>query len=371
MSMDYQATDAVYKARAAVAESRDVWLDPLCSSLPTGRKGPFLVRADGSLLTVDRIGLLSSRDDGATWGEPIPAALGQNPQEPASCAVVEPIPGTLVMVYLDMRTRRFAWNAAVGEPGDEARLEMHAARSVDGGRTWGDARRLLSGYNGNFFGFIQTRSGRLVVAAEHLVGDPGRWVVCSFTSDDDGRTWFRGNFIDLGGHGHHDGAIEPTVAERGDGRLLMLIRTNLGQFWQAFSDDGRFWRRIEPSPVSASSSPGQLLRLRSGRLLLVYNPRDPESGSWPLTKNDEQHSELPTSWHREELAAVVSSDDGETWSRPLVLARLQGGQISYPHVIERRAGEIWITAGFASRAWFNDDPVPVGVSIREAELVNA
>ena len=121
MSMDYQATDAVYKTRAAVAESRDVWLDPLCSSLPTGRKGPFLVRADGSLLTVDRIGLLSSRDDGATWGEPIPAALGQNPQEPASCAVVEPIPGTLVMVYLDMRTRRFAWNAAVGEPGDEAR----------------------------------------------------------------------------------------------------------------------------------------------------------------------------------------------------------------------------------------------------------
>ena len=189
MSMDYQATDAVYKARAAVAESRDVWLDPLCSSLPTGRKGPFLVRADGSLLTVDRIGLLSSRDDGATWGEPIPAALGQNPQEPASCAVVEPIPGTLVMVYLDMRTRRFAWNAAVGEPGDEARLEMHTARSVDGGRTWGDARRLLSGYNGNFFGFIRTRSGRLVVAAEHLIGDPGRWVVCSFTSDDDGRTW--------------------------------------------------------------------------------------------------------------------------------------------------------------------------------------
>ena len=367
--MNYPSIDAVYKARAAAAESRDVWFDPICSPLPTGRKGPFLVRPDGSLLTVDREGLQASHDDGATWGATIPVPLGQDPREPASCAMLEPVPGTLVMVTLEMAVRSFTWNAAIGEPGDDARLELHAARSVDGGRTWSEPRRLLSGYNANFFGFIRMRSGRLVVVAEHLIRDPGRWVVCSFTSDDDGQTWTRGNFIDLGGHGHHDGATEPTVAELGDGRLLMLIRTNLGRFWQAFSDDGRYWRRIEPSPVLASSSPGQLLRLGSGRLLLVYNPNDPDSGPWPASKHDKQFSELPASWHREELAVVVSSDEAKTWSRPRVIARLPGGQLSYPHVLERRAGEIWITAGFASRAWFNEDPVPFGVKIREADLL--
>ena len=64
-----------------------------------------------------------------------------------------------------------------------------------------------------FFGFIQTRSGRLVATVTHLVRDPGRNVACSLTSDDDGKTWNRSNLIDLGGHGDHSGAMEPTLAE--------------------------------------------------------------------------------------------------------------------------------------------------------------
>jgi len=42
-----------------------------------------------------------------------------------------------------------------------------------------DRQRLLEGYNGNFFGFLQIESGRLVVVAEHLVTQPAHWVVCS------------------------------------------------------------------------------------------------------------------------------------------------------------------------------------------------
>ena len=82
-------------------------------------------------------------------------------------------------------------------------------------------------------------------------------------------------------------------------------------------------------------------------------------------------SEFPASWHREELSIALSDDDGGTWSRPLVIARLRGGQVSYPHVIERREGELWITAGFASLKWFNEDPVPFGVYIRESDLLAA
>jgi hypothetical protein len=197
-------------------------------------------------------------------------------------------------------------------------------------------------------------------------------VVCSFISDNDGKSWLRSNFIDLGGHGHHDGATEPTVAELSDGRLLMLIRTNLGFFWQAISDDGgRYWRTIGQSQISASSSPGQLIRLRSGRLLFVWNQRDPEDGKvCPLIKPDDQHSEFPASWYREELSVAISEDDGRNWSRPIVIARIKGGQVSYPYVLERREGELWIIPGFASWKWFNEDPVTLGMRILESDLLH-
>lgn len=370
---EFPSADAIYASRANESKSRAPWVHPMCRPLPTSRKGPFVSLANGSLLTVDIKGLSVSHDDGATWSETIPAPHGQAPGEPASCSILEPTPGTLVMVYLDLSAekRKFAWNSQTGEPASDCCLELHSVRSLDGGRTWIDRHCLLDGYNANFFGFIRTAGGRLVLVAEHLVTNPGRWVVCSFVSDDNGKSWLRSNFIDLGGHGHHDGGTEPTVAELSDGRLLMLIRTNLGFFWQAFSDNGgRYWRTIGPSQIDASSSPGQLVLLRSGRLLLVWNRRDPEDWAWPLCKPDEQHSEFPASWHREELSIATSSDDGRTWSAPVVIARLRGGQLSYPHVLERRAGELWIVPGFASRKWFNEDPILLGMQIREADLLN-
>ncbi|MEW6356045.1 MAG: hypothetical protein AB1696_06965 [Planctomycetota bacterium] len=45
-----------------------------------------------------------------------------------------------------------------------------------------------------------------MATVEHLTDDPWRWVVCSFVSDDDGKTWQRSNWIDLDGYGHHDGS---------------------------------------------------------------------------------------------------------------------------------------------------------------------
>jgi sialidase-1 len=369
---EFPEVNAIYAARAVGAGGRELWVHHICRPLSTERKGPFVPLADGTLLTVDAEGLSISHDDGARWTQTIPAAHGQDPTEPASCAVLEAAPGTLVMAYLDLRSerRKFAWDGQTGEPANNCCLELCCIRSRDGGQNWVDRQCLLDGYSANFFGFIKTAGGRLVLVAEHLVTNPGRWVVCSFVSDDEGASWCRSNFIDLGGHGHHDGAIEPTVAELSDGRLLMLIRTNLGFFWQAFSDNGgRYWRIIEPSSIDASSSPGQLVRLLNGRLVLVWNRRDPEDWAWPLSNPGEQHSEFPASWHREELSIATSGDDGRTWSRPLVIARLRGGQLSYPHVTERREGELWITAGFASRRWFNEEPVPLGVRIFEDDLL--
>ena len=362
----------IYEARSAGAGVGAPWVHPICRQLPTSRKGPLAPLADQSLLTIDARHLFTSNDDGRTWEQSFPAAHGQDPAEPASCYLMETAPGTLVMVYLDRTSERcrFTWNAETGEPGEDCCLEMCSIRSLDGGRTWIDRQVLLDGYNANFFGFIRTGTGRLVVVAEHLLSNPGRWAVCSLWSDNEAATWQRSNFIDLGGRGHHDGATEPTVAELGDGRLMMLIRTNLGFLWEALSDDGgRYWRTLRQSRIDASSSPGQLVRLRSGRLVLVWNRQNPEDRVWPLGTPGEQHSEFPSSWHREELSIALTEDNGNTWSRPIVLASMKGGQLSYPQVLERRAGELWVIPGFASRRWFNEDPIALGMGVREEELV--
>jgi len=355
--------------RAGMDSEADArWVHPLCKPLGVDRSGPFLLAPDGSLLSADDRAILVSRDEGRTWSEAAPACFGQHPREPASYYLLHAQDGALVMVYLDLARYTFSWDDATGEPKDDCSLGLWTVRSPDGGKTWAEPQQLLDGYNANFFGCIRLRNGNLVVSAEHLVTKPGRWVACSFVSADAGRSWRRSNLIDLGGHGHHDGAIEPTVAELSDGRLLMLIRTNLDRFWQAISEDGgRTWRTVQPSPIDASTSPGYLLRLRSGRLFLVWNRLAAEGQSCPRGQPGPA-SEVAASWHREELSAAFSDDDGKTWTRPLVIARQKDGQLSYPYSFEPRAGDLWIMAGFAFRKGWQD-PVPLRLKVTEEELL--
>lgn len=345
------------------------WIHPLAKPLELDRNGPFVNMPDGTILTVDTEGLRRSEDDGKTWSEAQFICEGIKSSEPGSCYLIRTHSGTLVLVYLNFTTYHFEWDEVNKEPKDNCSLEVWTIRSVDGGKTWIDHQKIVDGYNANFFGFIQTSKGRLIFPVEHLVRSPGRFVVFSLFSDDEGKTWKKSNIIDLGGHGHHDGATEPTIAELNDGRILMLIRTNLDRFWQAISEDGgRYWRIITPSQIDASSSPGYLLRLQSGRLVLVWNRVKPEKGIYERPYKP-QHSEVLASWFREELSIIFSEDDGKTWSNPVVIARQPGGQLSYPYIFERHPGEIWIIAGFAfKKGW--KEPLPFRVKIKEEEFIN-
>jgi len=350
------------------------WLHPALTNLPADRWGPFLALADGRLMTVDDAGMRISQDDGATWSAATPVCPGIAPPdgEPAAHYLVQTRTGVVVMVYLNFSRWEFGWDDTALEPKPGCCGEIWAIRSHDGGKTWTDRQRILDGYNANFFGFIRTSAGRLVASVEHLVANPGRWVACSLYSDDEGGSWKQSHPIDLGGNGHHDGATEPAVVELADGRLFMLIRTTLGRFWQAFSDDqGRTWRTVQPTALDASSAPGALVKLHSGRLVLVWNRAAPADGKLPLGKPfeaDRQYSEFPASWYREELSVAISDDDARTWSTPVVIAS-QPGQVSYPYVFERRPGDIWITAGFTWLGeWGGAKAAPFRVKLTEQAL---
>jgi len=225
---------------------------------------------------------------------------------------------------------------------------LWSIRSTDGGRTWSDKQRLLDGYNADFMGFIQLKGGRLVATVEHLMPELCRWVGCSFFSDDTGATWTRSNWIDLGGRGHHDGTLEPTLIEQNDGRLMMFIRTGLDHIWAAWSEDqGRYWRVLQPTDIEASSAPAWVARLRSGRLMMAWNPLHAEGGE--VTRSTSRcTTESPASWYRAELCIAFSDDDAKTWTRPVVVARQPGKSLSYPYIFERAPGEIWLMTYFGA-----------------------
>lgn len=361
---------------AASEEERCV--SPLCKPLPTRKNGPFVELSDGSLATVDSAGIRISKDDGGSWSEPIRIHPGVQMGRVGHLGqILRTRDDVLIIVYLDWTTRKWEWNDAKGAPEapDACRLELWAIRSLDRGKTWVDRQRLLDGYNSDFQGFIQMRSGRIVATVPHLTGDPWHWMACSFVSDDDGKTWERSNWIDLGGHGHHEGADEPTVAELSGGRLLMLIRTSLDRFWEAYSyDGGRYWRVIKPSNIDASSSPGYLLRLRSGRLILAWNRLNPQGEIMSLEMSLKKElikapaAEVSMSWYREELSLAFSEDDGKTWTKPIVIAREKGGQLAYPYIFEQRPGELWVFTRYTFDKKGKEAP-PLCVQVNEKKLL--
>jgi sialidase-1 len=326
------------------AESDERWINPRCTPLECTKNGPFIQFDDGSLMVVDRNRLSTSKDGGKTWSEPGPIiAPGMNVEHPGHVGqLLRTRDGTIVIVYVDFTDRFFSWSEEKLAPNPGCKLELWVIRSTDGGKTWTDRQRLLDGYNTDFMGLIQTRDGNVVTAVGHLDFEGAHWVTYSFVSKDDGKTWRRSNVIDLGGRGHHDGADEPSLAELSDGRLMMLIRTSLGQFWKAISTDGgHHWRIIKPSGINASSAPGWLLRLKSGRLVFAWN-QFKAGPAWWGKRFERAAFEFPASSHREELSIAFSDDDGQTWTEPVVIARQPGGQLCYPYILERKPGELWV-----------------------------
>ncbi len=340
-------------ASALGAQESEIWLDSRVSKLPTDKLGPFVHTADGKVLAIDGEATFISDDGGTTWSDPRPltGATEKHIKVSNERAMVRTKDGTIIAAFMNLNDRKWTWNNELHDaPG--AKLPTWVMRSDDDGKTWNHVQKMHDDWTGAVRDMIQTKEGRIIFTAMKFQHDPGRHAVLTYSSTDDGRTWNASNLIDLGGRGHHGGVTEPTLTELPDGRLWMLIRTNWGEFWSAYSHDGgRFWRIIQPSGIAASSAPGFMKRLQSGRLLLVWNRPFPEGKSeWKLSGGDGLWSETPVSNHRDELSLALSDDDGETWSDPVVIARSrvpsdskQNRWIAYPYVFEHKPGELWLT----------------------------
>lgn len=315
--------------------------------------GPFVRNKEGHIVAIDGSKSLISKDEGKTWDK---YELFDTPGKfdiSGERAMITTRSGVIIFAFLNLAERaNWNWNAETSDsPG--ATLPTYTMRSLDGGKTWQDIQKRHNEHTGAIRTMIETRNGNVIFTSMMMRHNPGHHTVLTYTTRDDGKTWERSNVIDLGGIGHHSGVTESTIAQLNNGRIWQLMRTNWGTFWEAFSDDeGLSWKEIKPTGIAASSAPGQLKRLASGKLVLIWNRRFPDGkDTYPLRGGDNQFSEVAASNHREELSIAFSDNDGKTWSKPKVIAKSYLVQnkdttkawISYPYIFEVKPGELWVT----------------------------
>ena len=182
--------------------------------------------------------LFSSYKGVPGWSESRPICDQPGTGAPSNSGVMLRIQeGVVVFVYMDIENLRWSWDESRREASEDVSLNVWTIRSEDEGLTWTGRQQIFDGYCGALINMIQTSTGKIVVPIQRLVRHPCQYAICVYVSADNGATWQHSNIIDLGGNGHHDGAMEPTMIELSDGRLWMLIRTNLGRSWSAFSSD--------------------------------------------------------------------------------------------------------------------------------------
>lgn len=287
-----------------------------------------------------------SSDGGRTWSESnvLQETTGKlNVMSVTLRRLQRPHSGTLAMFFLQKNSF--------------TDLRAYVRLSHDEAESFGEPIRVTteSGYHVmNNDRVVQLSTGRLLapVASTPDVHKVNHFVSYCWLSDDHGKTWRRGK-------GEIDqpkrGAMEPEVIELNDGRLMMIVRNQLGYIAVSYSDDGGdTWS--EPSRLStliAPEAPATLRRIPStGDLLLVWN-NTYVSGSGHGGK-------------RTPLTAAISSDEGTTWKHVRNLETNKDRTYAYTSLIfvqNRAIMSYWEGEGsqYSSRfrslpvAWFYTD----------------
>ena len=345
--------------------------EPLTSLTHTG---PFIRLLDGSLFSVQEqsASFFISKDDGLTWTEhPL--------LDPEKFSGIGPAPvqtrnGTIIVGFSNIKEMSdLHWNNETNCYDPDAKLPTYITYSRDNGKTWSDPLKLHDAWTGANRAMIETHDGHIVFSTMIMLNYQGRHCVLTYVSSDDGATWKPSNVLDHpSSGGDHSGIMEADIIQLNDGRLWMLIRTNWDYFYESYSsDNGLTWSAYAKTDIDASSAPGKLLRLQSGRIVLIWNrlyhKGKNEIRRWGGVDGEKQLSEVAASWQRDELSLMYSDDDGKTWSSPMIIAEnitptanSWQNWIAYPYAFEHSKGIIWITSdkGFGN----------LRISIREADL---
>jgi len=195
--------------------------------------------------------------------------------------------------------------------------------STDDGSTWDRTIAIdIAPYQGAFSpkGVVELRNGDLLLALGSHDHDPlsATFVV---RSRDRGRSWEQPVEV-----ARADGRVfsEPSLVETASGRLLLMSREETsGHLHQSTSHDGgATW--TPPRRLPMWGYPAHVISLVDGRVLMAYGHRRHPFG----------------------IRAVLTDDDGETWSPEIVIrddvpGTYRGLNLGYPSVIEYLPGRLF------------------------------
>ena len=282
---------------------------PATKENPRNSEGDVIELANGDLLlawsdfygggsddSAARISAMRSSDGGHSWSRRYTLQENVGTENVMSVSFLRSRSGDILFFY--------------GVKNSSKDLKFYVRRSDDDGESFHKPVCVTSdaGYHVmNNARVIQLPSGRILapmsVTSQVWTSDES-FVNVVYYSDDDGRTWHRSKGVVKA---PKRGAMEPGLVRLRDGRILQIIRTQMGEIWQSFSeDDGETWTESEPMGVKAPEAPATIVRIPStGDLLLVWNP------------------EIDPSHHhygkRCPLSTAISRDEGRTWENVRIL----------------------------------------------------
>jgi predicted neuraminidase len=164
-------------------------------------------------------------------------------------------------------------------------------------------------------------------------------------SDDQGKSWRASGPI-IG-----PALNQPSVVPRTDGTLLAYMREeafDMGDdqeltrriFLSESRDEGESWSLAVPTDLPNPNASVEVIALRDGRWVLVYNDAERD---------------------RETLALAMSADEGRSWKWQRRLEDTPGGRFHYPSIIQTRDGRLQVTYTFQPGA-------DTGRSIKQVSL---
>ena len=254
-----------------------------------------------------------SSDNGRTWSEP---CILQENTGGLNCMSV-----TLRRIPTSESPQRIALFYL--QKNSQSDLDLYVKYSDDEAKTFGEAILVTDtpGYHVvNNDRITQLSTGRLLAPAASTpdVSEVNHFESRCFISDDEGLSWRAGQAaVDL----PKRGAMEPEVIELKDGRVMMIMRNQLGTISKSYSSDGgETWS--EPSALGpiAPEAPATLRRIPStGDLMLIWNKNyEPDAGH---------------SGKRTPLNVAISKDEGESWILERELETDPNFSYSYPSLI--------------------------------------
>jgi predicted neuraminidase len=202
--------------------------------------------------------------------------------------------------------------------------------SDDDGRNWSEVEHLPAGLYGPI------RAKPLVLEDGTIVSGTSvesyhSWAAWIERSTDNGKTWKRIGPITVPRHapdhanssGATYGIIQPSVVSLGGGKLRLYARSTpqIGRICIADSaDSGLTWTQARPIAVPNPNSGIDAVRLKDGRIVLVYN--NTMTGRTPLN--------------------LAVSEDAEHF-RMFKTLEDQPGEYSYPAMIQGHEGDLHVT----------------------------